>query len=292
MNYYNDNNPFIVNWLKELIANKLIPKGEVDDRSISDISSADLMGYTQCHFFAGIAGWSVALQLAGWPANKSVWTGSCPCQPFSTAGKQKGNKDQRHLFPTWFRLIKQCKPPIIFGEQVAKKAGLQWWDESATLLEACDYACGAAVIPASAVGAWHQRERLWWTAIANAESQHRRLSNQPWQKDFESKWSGQAVRYTDSKRCQRNGIDQTEEKRQGTIGQDETSSLQYPQMWEQIEYVECLDGKRRAIPLEPVFCPLAHGIPQRVAKCAGFGNAIVPQVAAEFIQSAQEALEI
>ncbi len=119
MNYYNDNDPQSVAWLKELIAAGLIPPGDVDERSITDVTGSDLKGYTQCHFFAGIAGWPYALSLAGWPVDRPVWTGSCPCQPFSCAGQRKGEKDERHLWPEFFRLIRECRPPVVFGEQVA-----------------------------------------------------------------------------------------------------------------------------------------------------------------------------
>ena len=58
----------------------------LDRRSIEDIKPDDVRGFTRCHFFAGIAGWELALRWAGWPADRPVWTGSCPCQPFSSAG--------------------------------------------------------------------------------------------------------------------------------------------------------------------------------------------------------------
>jgi len=119
MHYYNEYDKHAAAWLRELIAQKLIPAGEVDERSILDVQPDDLRRYTQCHFFAGIGGWAYALQLAGIPATRRLWTGSCPCQPFSTAGQQKGQEDERHLWPAFFNLIRECRPPTIFGEQVA-----------------------------------------------------------------------------------------------------------------------------------------------------------------------------
>lgn len=122
MNYYNEHDQKTAAWLRSLILAGAIPDGHVDERSIADVHPSDLKGYTQCHFFAGIGGWSYALQLAGWLSDRPVWTGSCPCQPFSTAGKGLAQADERHLWPVFFDLIRQRRPPIVFGEQVASAA--------------------------------------------------------------------------------------------------------------------------------------------------------------------------
>ena len=116
--YYNENDTFAAQWLRNLIANGLIAPGHVDDRSIVDVSPADLTGYTQCHFFAGLGGWSFAARLAGWPDDRALWTGSCPCQGESGAGKRLGKDDPRHLWPAWFPLIAACRPAVVMGEQV------------------------------------------------------------------------------------------------------------------------------------------------------------------------------
>ena len=121
MNFYNENDPATVAWLEELTARDLIPKGKIDNRSIADIEPDDLRGFRQCHFFAGIGGWPYALALAGIPHDVQLWSASCPCQPFSAAGKRKGVEDERHLWPVLQELIKECKPPIIIGEQVASE---------------------------------------------------------------------------------------------------------------------------------------------------------------------------
>lgn len=121
--FYNEIDPYAAEWLRNLMKKGLIADGEISTQSIVDLQPADLAGFTQCHFFAGIGGWSHALRLAGWPDNRPIWTGSCPCQPFSVAGKGAGTNDPRHLWPHFHRLIAACRPPVVMGEQVAGAAG-------------------------------------------------------------------------------------------------------------------------------------------------------------------------
>ena len=179
MNYYNEYEPFAVEWLKELIEDGLIPAGDVDSRSITEVEPSDLHGYNQCHFFAGIGGWAYAARLAGWADDRPMWTGSPPCQPFSVAGKRKGTDDERHLWPVWFNLVRECKPSIIFGEQVAAAIRQGWLDSLQEDLEAENYACAAAVLPASGIGALHKRDRLWIVAHSIGERSQGRISG--WQ---------------------------------------------------------------------------------------------------------------
>ena len=162
--YYNEIDPYAAAWLRNLVAAGRIAAGDVDERSIRDVKPDDIKAYTQCHFFAGIGVWSAALRLAGWADDRPVWTGSCPCQPFSAAGKGGGFADDRHLWPDLFRLIAECKPGVVFGEQVASKDGLAWLDLVQADLEGADYASGAVDLCAAGVGAPHIRQRLYWVA--------------------------------------------------------------------------------------------------------------------------------
>jgi len=164
MNYYNEFDPYAAQWLRNLIAAGHLPQGEVDSRSIKDVRASDLNGFVQCHFFAGLGGWSRALRLARWPEDRPVWTGSCPCQPFSAAGAGGGVTDERHLWPTWFNLIRECKPDVIFGEQVEAAINHGWLDLVQADLEGEGYACGTVGLPAGGVGAPHIRQRLWFVA--------------------------------------------------------------------------------------------------------------------------------
>lgn len=173
--YYNEIDPYCAEWLRNLMREGLILEGEVDERSIKDVQPEDVRGFIRCHFFAGIAGWDYALQLAGWPEDRPVWTGSCPCQPFSVAGKRKGNADERHLWPEFYRLIVECMPDTVFGEQVDSKDGRQWLSGVQTDVEDVGFAFGAADLCAAGVRSPHRRQRLYWMAQSGFERTWRGL---------------------------------------------------------------------------------------------------------------------
>lgn len=162
--YYNENNPYAAEWLCNLMAAGLITPGHVDTRSIVDVRPSDLEGFDRCHFFAGIGVWDYALRLAKWPAGRPVWTGSCPCQPFSKAGRGLGIADERHLWPAWFGLIRECRPHTILGEQVPVAAARGWLDLVCANLEGEHYAVGAVAAEAAALGEPIARDRIWFAA--------------------------------------------------------------------------------------------------------------------------------
>ena len=162
--YYNEFEPAKAHMLRALMADRLIMDGIVDDRPIQEVQPADLTGFTRWHFFAGIGGWDMALQMANWPEDRPVCTASLPCQPFSSAGKRKGFEDERHLWPVFAELVGKCGFATIFGEQVEAAIRLGWLDRVFASLEQLDYACAAACIPAASLGAPHIRQRLFWVA--------------------------------------------------------------------------------------------------------------------------------
>ncbi len=172
--YYNEIDPFAAQWLRNLIAAGHIAQGEVDERSIEDVTPDDLRGFTQCHFFAGIGVWSHSLRLAGWPDDRPVWTGSCPCQPFSAAGKGDGFTDERHLWPHFFHLISERRPQHVFGEQVAARNANVWFDLVQADLEGMGYAFGLVPFTSASIGAPHIRERAYWVANADCVVSDRR----------------------------------------------------------------------------------------------------------------------
>ena len=319
MNYYNEFDPKAAAWLRELIKGGYIANGVVDQRSITEVKADELREYTQCHFFAGIGGWSYALRLAGWPDDRPVWTGSCPCQPFSAAGKQLGTADARHLWPVFHNLIAQCRPDVVFGEQVEGAVGKGWLDGVCGDLEGEGYACGAAVLGAHSVGAPHIRQRLYWLADSDRLRRevaiqqradgpeapslreangvggdrlpvrlgHPELHGPPLVREFREPTQERRLLQFEgpSNICIRVG----NSDESGPRGWDQRGhSADERTPWASGVALACTDGKTRRI--EPSIFPLAHGVSGRVGLLRGYGNAIVPQVAAEFIQAAQGAI--
>lgn len=254
--YYNDNDPRNAQWLRNLIDAGEIAPGDVDERSILEVRPEDLRGYIQCHFFAGIGVWSHALRLSNWPDSRPVWTGSCPCQPFSVAGRGLGHADERHLWPAFYNLIAQRRPPVVLGEQVASKDGLAWLDTVYADMEAADYAFAAADLCAAGFGAPHIRQRLYFVGLGEPE---------------------------------REGL----EGHAGD-GDDATRRTLSPRpapeagFWSDTDWVRCRDGKTR--PVERGTSPVADGTPENMAALQAFGNAIVAPVAAGFVRSVMEAM--
>ena len=284
--YYNEFDRSAAAWLRELIAQGLIAHGEVDERSIEDVHPGDLRGFTQCHFFAGIGGWSLALRMAGWPDDRPVWTGSCPCQPFSAAGKGAGFSDERHLWPDFHWLIGQCEPSVVFGEQVASADGLVWLDRVQADLEATGYAFGAADLCAAGVGAPHIRQRLYW--VADADNARLEGWGQPGRGRADQRAAGSGGLVGGLADTESRGTWTGEQPGQICVTQRGSGTLATRPgstngFWRDADWLGCRDGKWR--PVEPGTFPLAHGLPARVGRLRGYGNAIVPQVAEAFIRS-------
>lgn len=313
MNYYNENDPRAAAWLRELIAENLIPDGKIDTRSIADVRPDELNGFIQCHFFAGIGGWSYALRIIGWPEDKPVWTGSCPCQPLSCAGQRKGHADERHLWPAFYRLIAECRPPVVFGEQVARTDGREWFSGVRADLEDAGYACGCADLCAAGVGSPHPRQRLYWVANSvrigfdRANESIATIQNKDRENGGVSIGIGCVSRVGDSDGARSQSRRQTAapyrhghtpESAGGIGGMDNAKCIQEhasttgrfhsmsssASAWSDYDICHFTGpdaGKTRRI--EPGTFPLAHGFPERMGLLRGYGNAIVPQVAAEFI---------
>ena len=357
--YYNDNDPQAAAWLRELVSRGLIADGEVDERSILDVQPNDLKGFTQCHFFAGIGGWSYALRLAGVPDNTNLWTGSPPCQPFSNAGRREGKNDDRHLAPNFVGLVRSCRPRLLFGEQVASsdvfgkaaKASRNkvarapewaWLDDLSDRLEAAHYAVGASDIPSAGVGAPHIRQRTFFGAVRLADTYCERqpgsgevgrpcdsTESENWQVDRTIN-DGRRGRLADTdggypgaerkQRSREHGQQQKdggagglanyarsgrrEERADGggrnvrdcpeglAAGLGAGGEPRRPRptngFWGTADWLFCRDDKWR--PVESGTQPMAHGLPARMGRLRGYGNAINPYAAAAFIEAFLESL--
>jgi len=288
MTYYNDHDAKTCAWLRELIACDLIPAGEVDSRSITDVHPTILAEPHQCHFFAGIGGWPLALRLAGWPDDQPVWTGSCPCQPFSVAGKHTGENDSRHLWPEFLRLITERLPSTIFGEQVTGASGRQWLSGVRADLETLGYAVAAADLCASSAGAPHIRQRLYWVASADGRKRDRQSIGEGREPN-----GTKGGRFKGDRELERgsevgglgdpNCAGLEEQRWSLSVSPEQPPPQLRGNSWSHFDLLPCTDGKTRRI--EPGSFPLAHGIPARLVRLRGYGNAIVPQVAAQFIKA-------
>ena len=311
--YYNEIDSFAAQWLRNLIAGGHIAPGEVDERSIEDVRPEDLRGFTQCHFFAGVGVWSHSLRLAGWPDDKPVWTGSCPCQPFSAAGKGDGFADERHLWPAFFHLISECRPQHVFGEQVAAGNANAWFDLVQTDLEGVDYAFGLVPFTSAGIGAPHIRERAYWVAESVSEQRQELLSGLGESHRPERGWttakstglcSAGGMGDANNSRLERHIRNDSATGWERTAGSVTSAGLHSRPLevngfWRDADWLLCRDGQWR--PVEPGTFPLVarfakslgHGKSSlramagrnRTGRLKGYGNAINAQAAAEFIRA-------
>ncbi|VAE03343.1 DNA (cytosine-5-)-methyltransferase [Klebsiella aerogenes] len=316
--YYNEIDPFAAQWLRNLIAAGHIAPGEVDERSIEDVTPDDLRGFTQCHFFAGIGVWSHSLRLAGWPDDKPVWTGSCPCQPFSAAGKGDGFTDERHLWPHFFHLISERRPQHVFGEQVAAGNANVWFDLVQADLEGVGYAFGLVPFTSAGIGAPHIRERAYWVAESAGEQCQKLLPGLAQGVGAEGSRSSAkstglcsvgSLDNADKPGLERHFRNDSAARWERTAGPAATPGihsrpLEVNGFWRDADWLLCRDGKWR--PVEPGTFPLVDGAAarmgrvepgvarvassNRIGRLKGYGNAINAQAAAEFVRAYMEGL--
>lgn len=303
--YYNEIDPAAAQWLRNLIGAGHIAPGDVDERSIEDVAPDDLAKYTQCHFFAGVGVWSYALRRAGWPDDLPVWTGSCPCQPFSSAGKRGGVDDERHLWPHFHWLIQECRPSVVFGEQVASKAVEPWIDLVQADVEALGYAFGCIPFPSAGVGAPHIRDRAFWVADAERQQCEERLSRRG--ESHCSQNGGQTKQFTGFRNADGMAHSELQQRPSAAASRDEARGRKQKAtaatrlcrdnrpsptngFWRDADWLFCRDGKWR--PVEPGAQPLAHGAAARVVRLRAYGNAINAETAVAFIKAFGEVREI
>ena len=298
--YYNEIDPFAAEWLRRLILFGHIAPGDVDERDIRDVSPDDLRGYQQHHFFAGIGVWSYALRQAGWPDDRPVATGSCPCQPFSAAGRGGGFADERHLWPAFFHLIGECGFPVVLGEQVASKDGLAWFDLVSADMEGAGYTGGAFDLCTAGFGAPHIRQRLdfvWLADTRGAGPQGRqRESERRDQRAVGARSVVDGLEHPDLPgEHERPSCGEQPLRLLGDRG-DEGLGLRDPGpvngFWRDADWLLCRNpaGEPSWRSVEPGTFPLAHGVAARMGLLRGFGNAVVAPQTQGFIEAVTECM--
>ena len=245
----------------------------------------------------------------------NIITGGFPCQPFSVAGKQKGTSDDRHLWPEMFRIIKEFKPRWVIGENVPGIINIQdgvVFETVCTDLESEGYEVQTFNIPASAVGAPHQRKRIWIVANSRRtlrqrssireenENEIRKENADMFKRSSSSSESnvanakGEGTRENDKGLWSRtSGVSGgqrtsgTKEKlantdSEGLEGQRQSSG----QFSEKFFTSDNSEGQQRTMDqgwwsVEPNVGRVAHGVPGRVHRLKALGNSIVPKIAEE-----------
>jgi len=292
--WYNEPDKQKAATLRHLIEAGAIAHGVVDERKIQAVQPDDLHGFSQCHFFAGCGVWSYALRVAGWPDDRPVWTGSCPCGPFSVAGLKKGFEDPRHLWPSWFPLILKRRPDVCFGEQ--SDDAHAWIDLVSSDMEDAGYAFGSPDIPAAGFSGAHIRQRYFW--VADANNAERWAERAPWN-DGEWPQTGRVKSYRDIGERGANvrmahtysaGFSDT------TFGIIRRAGMEVEgRIFRQpgdprrpgADWLLCRDGPYR--PVEPGTCPLVDEAPARMGRLRNYGDAIDAETAANFIGAYMDA---
>ena len=201
-----------------------------------------------------------------------IISGGFPCQPFSTAGNRKGKEDDRYLWEEMLRVVREVEPTYVVGENVVGIIGLAL-DTVLSDLEAQGYTTETFIIPACAKNAWHRRDRVWIVAYAkggDADRNARKFqgkNEQAERSERPEKWlskfgsTGDVPADTNNARCN--------EQRQSITDGAELFAPKCSSWWE----------------AEPGMGRVVDGLPNRVDRLKGLGNAIVPQVAYEIFSA-------
>lgn len=188
-----------------------------------------------------------------------VITGGYPCQPFSTAGKRRGEEDDRHLWPSMFAIIRATRPTWVIGENVAGHVTMGL-DSVLSDLESEGYACRPFIIPACAAGAYHRRDRIW--IVAHAAGKRCREKGE---------LSSRSPQRTTSPSSASSNVSDAE-PRQLIIACDKKANGEG-------QATRPINGcQYRKWPAEPRVGRVANGVPNRTHRLRALGNSVVPQI--------------
>ena len=203
--------------------------------------------------------------------NIDIITGGYPCQPFSVAGRKKGEQDPRHLWPEYFRLVKELRPTWVIGENVSGhiKQGLDTVLEN---LESEGYSTRTFSISASSIGANHKRERVWILAHSGRSLREGSKLGRENENEIRKENANQFER---SSSTSQSNVANSERERLQRSEQYETHTRETSTQFPTAEQIEAT-GLHWAI--EPDVGRVAHGIPNRVDRLKALGNSIVPQI--------------
>lgn len=206
--------------------------------------------------FPGVPNLGDVTKYEEWPELGPIdlCTGGFPCQPFSCAGKRRGSKDDRHLWPAMCAVVQRYQPTWIIGENVPGIIPMEL-DSVLADMESLGYTCQTFVIPACAVDARHRRSRIW---VMARNANKRDVSE-------EQQMEGYGESNDPSRICET--IPDSPSERHTSSSQIDVFGIESGSRW---------------LP-EPGVGRVAHGVPNRIHRLKGLGNSIVPQVAYELI---------
>ena len=208
-----------------------------------------------------------------------IISGGFPCQPFSVAGKKKGTKDNRDLWPQMLRIIKEFKPTWVIGENVANFVSMAF-QRTKTDLESEGYEVQPLIIPACAVNAPHRRDRVWIVGYSkhngSLTAKEQRGIDKTGNNDKERESNPIQFKGTSSPRNNETMANTNSKNAQGQWNKSIRDKEKYKSSkgcwWES----------------EPKVGRVANGVPNRVDRLKGLGNAIVPQVAYQIFKGVKQ----
>jgi len=206
-----------------------------------------------------------------------ILTAGYPCQPFSLAGERKGTEDDRHIWPYIRQIVASKRPTWCVFENVYGHISMGL-DQVLADLEAEGYATRTFIVPACGVNAPHRRDRVWIVGhttdngcIGRGETDGREgQTHQPQQQPSvrgEPIRPSEDVAHTVSNRSEA-GLPRQVAGEEG-VSEEPFDSRDRQRGW----------SAENCWATEPDVGRVAHGIPRRVDRLKGLGNAIVPQIA-------------